>query len=366
VQSIDVSVAISVSNFAVGNAGAGIDGYIKYTLSPGGTEVSKYNTTPIVFSGLAPNSYSLTLNLVNNSGTALSPAVSKSVTFTVEPLNVVANLAALRADVTANGAGRYYQISSNPVVTYARPSTTTARNQIYIQDATAGILIDDLPNTLATNVVIGDALSGIKGRTSLFSGLLQLNPVSDASVASSGNVVTPQVVTAAAISANIEMYESELVQINNVTIPAGTFAVSTNYTVNDGSDIVLRTLFGESNYITTPTPTSAVNMVCLVGENNAVAQVTPRTSADFIPLSSAQFEIEGFKTFPNPVTNGILNIVSSLNDSKTVEIFDVTGKQVFNQTISNQEVNLSNLKTGIYMLKVTENDKVATQKLMIK
>lgn len=362
----NVSVSISVSNFVVGNPGAGIDGHIHYTLSPGGSMVMKYDTTPIVFSGLAAGTYTLAMSLVDNLHNPLSPAVGTSVSFTVEPLNTVANLAALRADVIANGAGKYYQISSNPVATYVRPSTVAARYQIYVQDATAGILIDDLPNTLVTNVVAGDAISGLKGRTSIFNNLLQFNPISDATVASSGNVVTPQVVTAAAITANLEMYESELVQINNVTIPAGTFTVSANYTVNDGSDIVLKTLFGESDYITTATPSTAVNMVCLVGESLTGAQVTPRTSADFLPLSNTQFEIEGFKTYPNPVTNGVLNIITSSNDTKTVEIFDIAGKQVFNTTTSEESININILKTGVYMLKVTENNKVSTQKLMVK
>lgn len=361
----NVTITLSVTNFVVGNPGAGINGHIHYALSPGGTVVMKYDTTPIVLTGLAPGTYTLAVGLVDNNHQPLSPLVGSTVSFTIEPLNTVANLAALRADVTANGVGKYYQISSSPVVTYARPSA--GRNQIYIQDASAGILIDDVPNVLVTNAVIGDALSGIKGRTSLFNGLLQLNPISDATVASSGNVVTPQVVTASAISANIEMYESELVQINNVTFPnATTFAVSTNYTINDGTDVVLRTLFSESNYITTATPATAVNMICLVGENNAVAQVTPRTSADFLPLSNSQFEIDGFSTYPNPVSNGVLNIITSLNDTKTVEIFDISGKQVFNKTISSQEVNIGSLKTGVYMLKVTENDKTSTQKLMVK
>lgn len=361
-----VSVALSVSNFVVGNPGAGVNGQIAYTLTPGGSQIMKFDTTPIVFSGLAAGTYSLNVGLVTSAGAPLSPPVSTSVSFIIDPLNTVANLAALRADVITNGVGRYYQVSSNPVATYVRPTTTAARNQIYVQDATAGILIDDVPNTLVTNVVAGDAISGLRGRTSNFNGLLQFSPISDATVASSGNVIAPQILTAATISANIEMYESELVRINNVTIPAGTFAAATNYTVSDGTNIVLRTLFAESDYITMAAPTAAVNMVCLVGETTTGVQVTPRASADFLPLSNTQFEIEGFKTYPNPVTNGILNIITSSNDTKTVEIFDIAGKQVFNVTTSEESVNINTLKTGVYMLKVTENNNVSTQKLMVK
>lgn len=362
----NVTVTISVSNFVVGNLGTTANGHIQYTLSPGGSMVMKYNTDPIVFSGLAAGTYTLAMSIVDNSHNPLSPAVGTTVSFTVEPLNTVANLAALRTDVIANGVGKYYQISSNPVATYVRPSTTAARNQIYVQDASAGILIDDVPNTLITNVVAGDAISGLKGRTSNFNGLLQFSPISDATVASSGNVVTAQVVTAAAITANVEMYESELVQINNVTIPAGTFTAATNYTVSDGTNMVLRTLFAESDYITTATPSTAVNMVCLVGESATGAQVTPRTNADFLPLSNTQFEIEGFKIYPNPVTNGVLNIITTLNDTKTVEIFDIAGKQVYNTTTSEESININVLKTGVYMLKVIENNKISTQKLMVK
>ncbi|MFY7810374.1 MAG: T9SS type A sorting domain-containing protein [Flavobacterium sp.] len=362
----NVSVSISVSNFIVGNTGTGINGHIAYTLTPGGALTMKYDTTPIVFTGLATGTYTLAMSLVASAGTALNPPVATSITFTIEPLNTVANLNALRTDVLTNGVGKYYQISSTPVATYSRPSTAAARYQIYIQDETAGILIDDATNILATTIVAGDAISGLKGRTSNFNGLLQFNPISDATVASSGNVITPQVVTAANILANVETYESELVQINNVTIPAGTFTVSQNYTVNDGTNITLRTLFSESDYITTATPSTAVNMVCLVGESTTGALVTPRNNADFLPLSNTQFEIDGFKTYPNPVTNGVLNITTSSNDLKTIEIFDVAGKKVFNTIISGENVNVSALKTGVYMIKVTENNKVSTQKLMIK
>ena len=43
----DVTVNLTVTNFVVGNPGAGIDGHINYTLSPGGSLVMKYDTTPM-------------------------------------------------------------------------------------------------------------------------------------------------------------------------------------------------------------------------------------------------------------------------------------------------------------------------------
>ena len=366
-----VNVALSISNFVVGNPGTGIDGHIHYSVN-GGSVVMKYDTTPIAIPVTAGNTYTVAIELVNNSNQALSPAVGATITFTVAAYNVVANLAALRADVIANGAGKYYQISSNPVITYARSSTY--RNQKYIQDATAGILIDDVPGTISTPMVAGDAISGLKGQASLFNGVLQLLPTENATIASSGNTVTPQVVTAADIIANVETYESELVQINNVTFTTadGTiaFAPSTNYTMNDGIDIAFRTLFSEVDYIGQVIPSGAANRVVLVSEFNngttSVAQVVARSLAD-VNLSSSSFDnINGLTMYPNPISGNTLYLTSTANASMSVQIFDLLGKEVLKATVVNNAVNVSGLNAGVYMVKVTEEGKTATRKLVIQ
>jgi hypothetical protein len=44
----------------------------------------------------------------------------------------------------------------------------------------------------------------------------------------------------------------------------------------------------------------------------------------------------------------------------------VLGKQVVNTTISGSTVNVANLKNGVYIVKITENGKTATRKLVIR
>lgn len=77
-------------------------------------------------------------------------------------------------------------------------------------------------------------------------------------------------------------------------------------------------------------------------------------------------EIPNFSVYPNPITNGRLNITTLENSVKSIQIFDILGKQVFSRDIIDPQVNLSNLKSGIYILKVTENNKTATRKLVVK
>lgn len=360
-ETTSVNVSLLVSNFNVAN-GTG-DGHIHYTINGGGV-IMKYDTTPIVVP-TTPGTYTIYAELVNNSHTPIVPAQNTTVTFTVAAYNVVANLAALRADVTTNGAGKYYQVSSNPVITYAR----STRNQKYIQDATAAILIDDNTGIITTPMVNGDAISTLKGQTSLFSGVLQLLPTANATIASSGNSVTPQVVTAANIIANIEAYESKLVRINNSTFTAAdgvaTFTVNTNNNLNDGtSDIVFRTSFAEANYIGQVIPTGAANRVVLVAEFNGTAQVVSRNLAD-VTLSRNSNEIKGLKVYPNPAKN-TLYVTSDSFEAKEVQLYDVLGKSVLNTKTVNNTVNISSLSKGVYVVKITEEGKTATRKIVVE
>lgn len=82
-------------------------------------------------------------------------------------------------------------------------------------------------------------------------------------------------------------------------------------------------------------------------------------------LSVKENAIAGLKVYPNPVTGGKFSITTNSNADKAVTIFDVLGKQVLN-TIATETVNVSNLKAGVYIVKITEEGNTATRKLVIK
>ena len=83
-------------------------------------------------------------------------------------------------------------------------------------------------------------------------------------------------------------------------------------------------------------------------------------------LSVKSNAISGLKVYPNPVSNGVLYISTEANTERTVQIFDLLGKQVLNITTSNEEVNVSTLNSGLYIVKITEGGNTATRKLVIK
>jgi hypothetical protein len=384
-----VTVNVSVSNFTVAN-GTGT-GHIHYTVD-GGATVMKYDTAPIVLNGLTVGSHTVVVTLVDNAHAPLSPAASATTQFTIAASINVANIAALRAG-TLNG---YYTLTGNAVVSHVRTpagtvTVSTTRNQKFIQDATGGILIDDSAGKITTPFAVGDSMNNVSGQLVDFNGILELVPLQNQTVVSSGNTLTPQNITIAALNANVNTYESKLISFNGLTI-TGTiasgattvtpltsgqvFATSTNYNVFDGTtNGVLRTGFAEANYIGATIPTGAFNITALGYDNVSTAnppvltpQFIPRNSADFSVtlLQTQNNEIAGLKVYPNPVSNGVLHVESNLNLERTISLFDVLGKQVISTTTSNTTINIANLNSGIYIVKITEGGKTATKKLVLK
>ncbi|MCL9809555.1 T9SS type A sorting domain-containing protein [Flavobacterium luminosum] len=372
-ETTSVNVILSVSNFNVAAAGAG-DGYIKYSIN-GGTASDKFDTTDIIVP-TTPGTYTVIAELVDNSGNPLSPAKSATVSFTVAAYIVASDLAAVRADVLATTVGKYYQISSTPVITYARPTNvTTYRKQKYVQDASAGILIDDntpeTTNPTLSGMVIGDAISGLKGQTTNYNGVLQFVPIVDATVASSGNVITPEVVTVPTLKTGWENYESELVLVKQLTFQAnaqGTpFQAGTNYDVAqpDLENMIFRTLFAEADYINQNIPSTPYDIVLLVAEFNNTPQVVARSLAD-ITLSNNKFDnIAGLQVYPNPAKTNLF-VTSNSFAEKQVVLYDVLGKVALKAKVTNQPISVTSLPKGVYIAKITEEGKTATRKVVIE
>ena len=73
----------------------------------------------------------------------------------------------------------------------------------------------------------------------------------------------------------------------------------------------------------------------------------------------------GVKIYPNPAKN-ILNITSDSFEVKNVEIYNLLGKLVLFETVGNQNLNISALNKGVYFVKVTQEGKTITRKLVVE
>jgi hypothetical protein len=84
--------------------------------------------------------------------------------------------------------------------------------------------------------------------------------------------------------------------------------------------------------------------------------------------NSVSQKIEALSIYPNPVSNNrqFINITTRLNSIKQIEFFNVIGKKIYATVLNGRELNISRLSTGVYFLKITENNISETRKLVIK
>mgnify|MGYP003132456309 FL=1 len=73
-----------------------------------------------------------------------------------------------------------------------------------------------------------------------------------------------------------------------------------------------------------------------------------------------------FSMYPNPASNGYVNIVSKVNGEKQVAFFDVLGKQVINTTLTGERLNIAALTSGVYIVKIKQGNTSITKKLIVK
>lgn len=70
--------------------------------------------------------------------------------------------------------------------------------------------------------------------------------------------------------------------------------------------------------------------------------------------------------YPNPATNNFT--VNLGNDEKAnIQLFNIVGQQVYSENITGStQVNVANLHSGVYMLKINQNGKSYTTKVVVK
>ena len=81
-------------------------------------------------------------------------------------------------------------------------------------------------------------------------------------------------------------------------------------------------------------------------------------------LSTIDNEISKLKMYPNP-SDGYITFNKSID---LIEIFDITGKKImiFENTFKNQELDISKLNSGYYIIKISDDEEVNNKKLIVR
>tara|TARA_R100001369_G_C3317041_1_gene168293 strand:+ start:412 stop:1167 length:756 start_codon:yes stop_codon:yes gene_type:complete len=90
--------------------------------------------------------------------------------------------------------------------------------------------------------------------------------------------------------------------------------------------------------------------------------------ANWNTLGLDYFEQENnLKLYPNPTTTTLNIEIQNTISNGTLEVYDVLGKQIFNQTISSNntlQIDVANWNTGLFLIKISSDNKIITKRFI--
>jgi len=86
-----------------------------------------------------------------------------------------------------------------------------------------------------------------------------------------------------------------------------------------------------------------------------------------ILLLNSKITAGSFIFYPNPA-NAVIQISAPINTTAIAELFDAVGRKLIQKNISTttSEISTANIPSGTYLLRITGNDAVQTQKIIVK
>jgi hypothetical protein len=136
---------------------------------------------------------------------------------------------------------------------------------------------------------LGDSIDvAVAGGTiDKFSGLLQVAtlPLFNATLVSTGKIITPRATTNAAINTNIDAWESTLVRLSNATITGGiggTWGSNGSAIINDGTATITHFTRSGATFQAIAYPANATSINAIVGRFNTTNQIGIRNLTDVV------------------------------------------------------------------------------------
>ncbi|MBN1327793.1 MAG: lamin tail domain-containing protein, partial [Candidatus Cloacimonetes bacterium] len=161
---------------------------------------------------------------------------------------------------------------------------------------------------------------------------------------STGNQITPEIVTLDQISTNFEEYEAELIKVLAVDFTdTGTFQTGQVYEVTDASRATgnFRTTFYDADYIGTAIPSISVNLTVICNSRSDGEFITSRSLADIEPAS-------GDETITVLIPNGGEMWYQGTSQTISWASYNFTGDVIIEL--------LQNSSNPVILISSTEND----------
>lgn len=355
-----------------------------YTLNNGITVNTATLNNSVVTLAVSPalaegNTYTLIVNNVADVAGNVMTADTITFTYGVDPQFQVANIAALRAkwtdvlDVNGTHFGNdVYKLTGHVIVTGINDSY---RHQIFIQDATGAIVIDDPNGKVVTALESGDEIANIYGTLTDYYGLLQFAVTEEfnSPAISIYNDVSPLTVTVAEMQ-NVEYmnaHQCELIRMEDVTFnESGTFVNGTKYTLTQngttGTGVWIH-FYNVPGITGEAIPTGPTNLTGVNKISYSQYYLIPRIAADLgtgVPQYLTENDVV---VYPNPVADQLtVSLRTNAFQVSDLAVYDINGKLILSQPVSDNQirVNAQQLASGHYFLRLSDGKNSVTTKFV--
>lgn len=190
-----------------------------------------------------------------------------------------------------------------------------------------------------------------------FNGLTELTTLSNLSIVSSNNPIPQTTVPSSA--GTMEDYEGVLITVLTAPCTVGTNAFG-EWIINDGSgDCTV----GDLMYPFTAVAGGTYTVTGILDYAFGAFYQQPRRATDIIDYTGIEENNLNVNIYPIP-SNGTITIDAPGNSYVTLT--DISGKVVYSTRVSNKNITLTDLSTGVYIAKVTLNGATATSKIIIQ
>ncbi|MFO8066250.1 MAG: DUF5689 domain-containing protein [Bacteroidales bacterium] len=220
-----------------------------------------------------------------------------------------------------------YTLTNEAILTFQQ----SYRNQKFIEDETAGILIDDSDGIITSEYAVYDGITGITGILTSYGNMLQFVPVEDPGAASSvDNEIIPPVLSLNDFNENFMDYQARLVSIENIEFSVEPDALFDTGTIYDLVDIVdteitgsFRTSFYDVDYIGDLVPVGPVLITGLPNSTNDGNFITARDWNDIEALNVYSVTFEVIDESSTPIEDAIITFLGETHPAGTYLFEDV-------------------------------------------
>ncbi|MFT5056333.1 MAG: hypothetical protein ACI80H_001045 [Pseudoalteromonas distincta] len=280
----------------------------------------------------------------------------------------IADVIMLDADLAATNEDALYELTG---VVYGVDLDGNAGISFTIIDETAGINIFNYNDVDDYVVTEGDEIT-VKGKIDFYNGLLELFADSIV-VNSSGNTLK----SATQVEAPSEATESDFIVLRKVWITNDTTTMWPNngnveLTNDDMDTFQIRIDKDIPGVVGMPVEFDTMTITGLGGQYDGSApynegyQIFPRGLSDiaeYVDRSSVRESVIETRVYPNPTSNNLTVIGTQKWD--TYQVFNILGGIVLEGSLSNNNLTVSDLNTGTYIVKLYAGENTGVARFVV-